>query len=245
MTAVKAYARANRLDRVTVPGGANPRFGIVSTGKAYMDVLQGLADLGIDHQMAEQLGLSVYKVGMSWPLDPAGLTEFAAPLEKMLVVEEKRGLIEPQIKETLYGLDGAPVIIGKRGIDGTRLLPEEGSVNATQVAYIIATELLAEVTLAPPVAANLDQIKTQLDRDMGALAMARTPYFCAGCPHNSQLCCLKVRVVMPVLAVTGWPSLWTAMLKAIPIWAGKGPTGLARRVFYPLPCVPEYRRWYL
>ena len=186
MTAVKAYARANRLDRVTVPGGANPRFGIVSTGKAYMDVLQGLADLGIDHQMAERLGLSVYKVGMSWPLDPAGLTEFAAPLEKMLVVEEKRGLIEPQIKETLYGLDGAPVIIGKRGIDGTRLLPEEGSVNATQVAYIIATELLAGVTLAPPVAANLDQIKTQLDRDIGALAMARTPYFCAGCPHNSS-----------------------------------------------------------
>ena len=179
MTAVKAYARANRLDRVTVPGGANPRFGIVSTGKAYMDVVQGLADLGIDHQMAERLGLSVYKVGMSWPLDPAGLTEFAAPLEKMLVVEEKRGLIEPQIKETLYGLDGAPVIIGKRGIDGTGCLPEEGSVNATQVAYIIATELLAGVTLAPPVAANLDQIKTQLDRDIRRIGDgAHTIFLC-------------------------------------------------------------------
>ena len=186
MTALKAYARANRLDRVTVTGGPRPRFGIASTGKAYMDVVQALADLGIDNQMAAQLGLSVYKVGMSWPLEPAGLTEFAAPLEKMLVVEEKRGLLEPQIKETLYGQPAAPVIIGKRGADGGRLLVEEGSINATQVAYVIATELLAGVTLAPSVAGNLEKIKTQLDRDITSLSMARTPYFCAGCPHNSS-----------------------------------------------------------
>ena len=68
-----------------------------------MDVMQALADLGIDAAKAAQVGLSVYKVGMSWPLDPEGMTEFAAPLQKMLVVEEKRGLIEPQIKDCLYG----------------------------------------------------------------------------------------------------------------------------------------------
>lgn len=186
MTAAKAYARANRLDRTTIAGGPAPRFGIVSTGKAYMDVLQALGDLGIDNAMAARLGLTVYKVGMSWPLDPAGIAEFAAPLEKMLVVEEKRGLIEPQIKDCLYGRDGAPAIMGKRALNGDRLLPEEGSVNATQVAHIIASHLLDGVRLDKAVQDNLQQVKARLDREIGAMAVARTPYFCAGCPHNSS-----------------------------------------------------------
>ena len=186
MTAARAYARANRLDRVTIDGGPQPRFGIVSTGKAYMDVVQALADLGIDKAMAARLGLCVYKVGMSWPLDPAGMTEFAAPLDKILVVEEKRGLIEPQIKETLYGTPSAPVILGKRAPSGRRLLPEEGTINATQVARLIASELLADVTLDTAVAQNLGRIADQLEREVTAMAVARTPYFCAGCPHNSS-----------------------------------------------------------
>jgi len=186
MSAVRAFARANRLDRVTVDGGKAPRFGIVSTGKAYMDVMQALADLGIDAAMATQLSLSVYKVGMSWPLDPEGMTEFAAPLQKMLVVEEKRGLIEPQIKDCLYGQEGAPAIIGKRGHDGSRLLPEEGSVNATQVAQIIAEQLLDGVKLDRSVSHNLVRIKAQLNRSVEALSAVRSPYFCAGCPHNSS-----------------------------------------------------------
>ena len=186
MAAVKAFARANRLDRVTVDGGSAPQFGIVSTGKAYMDVMQALADLGIDATMAAQVGLSVYKVGMSWPLDPEGMTEFAAPLQKMLVVEEKRGLIEPQIKDCLYGQEGAPAIIGKCDHDGNRLLPEEGSINATQVAQIIAEQLLDGVKLDRSVSHNLVRIKAQLNRSVEALSSARPPYFCAGCPHNSS-----------------------------------------------------------
>lgn len=186
MAAAKAFARANRLDRITVDGGTAPRFGIVSTGKAYMDVMQALADLGIDAGMAKCLGLSVYKVGMSWPLDPEGITEFATPLHKMLVVEEKRGLIEPQIKDCLYGQKGAPVIIGKRDLTGGRLLPEEGSINATQVARIIAEQLLDSNKLNRSVSRNLDRIRAQLNRSIEDLSAARVPYFCAGCPHNSS-----------------------------------------------------------
>ena len=186
MAAAKAYARANRLDRVTLDGGSAPRFGIISTGKAYMDVVQALSDLGIDAQMAARLGLSVYKVGMSWPLDPAGLTEFAAPLDKILVVEEKRGLIEPQIKETLYGTPSAPVIIGKRAPDGRRLLPEEGTLTTTQVARLIATELLGEAELDTTILQNLERMSARLDHAVSPMGMARTPYFCAGCPHNTS-----------------------------------------------------------
>ncbi len=103
IAAAQAYARANKLDRVTLGGGDAPRFGIISTGKSYMDVVEALADLGITAAKAEKLGLSVYKIGMSWPVEPEGLRAFAGGLDRILVVEEKRGLVESQVKEILYG----------------------------------------------------------------------------------------------------------------------------------------------
>jgi len=186
MRAVNAYVRANRLDRVTLAGGARPRFGIVSTGKAYMDVLQALADLGIDAAQAEQLGISLYKVGMSWPLEPQGVKEFAAGLERVLVVEEKRGLIESQLKEILYDTQNPPPIIGKRDSRGARLLTEEGALNSTQVAHAIAAHLLDKSNHSAVVAARFSQIDSLLKREFSPLSMSRMPYFCAGCPHNSS-----------------------------------------------------------
>ena len=186
MQAVKAYVRANHLDRVTLEGGKTPRFGIVSTGKAYMDVVQALADLGIDEKAAERLGVRVYKIGMSWPVEPEGLNAFASGLERILVVEEKRGLLESQLKEILYDAERPPQIFGKRDLAGQRLLTEEGSITATEVAKAIAGNLLPAAVRDARLNKRLAEIDTALRREFSAMAVARTPYFCAGCPHNSS-----------------------------------------------------------
>lgn len=186
LQAVKAYVKANRLDRVMVAGGAQPKFGIVSTGKAYMDVLQALADLGIDHDRAASLGVSVYKVGMPWPVEPTGIETFSVGLERILVVEEKRAIIEPQIKEILYGGSENPLIIGKFDQEGHRLLREEGAINAMNLALVIASNLLPKSVLDPELIIKKAHVEAIVNREITALSMARNPYFCAGCPHNSS-----------------------------------------------------------
>ena len=191
LAAAHAYVRANHLDRVIWDGGKTPQFGIVSTGKAYMDVLQALSDLGITEQIASQLGLAVYKIGMSWPVEPRGISAFAASVQHLMVVEEKRGLIEDQIKSILYAVPDAPSVIGKKDADGNRLFTEEGSVDAVQIAIAIIEHLL--IRNMPDAAALPDEVigkaalmRGAVCRDTQQLGLARTPYFCAGCPHNSS-----------------------------------------------------------
>ena len=112
--AALAFARTNGLNRLVIDS-PKPRLGIVSTGKAYLDVRQALDELGIDRRRASDLGIRVFKVGMSWPLESVQIGEFAKGLEEVLVVEEKRGVIEDQLKEQLYNRGGAarPRILGK------------------------------------------------------------------------------------------------------------------------------------
>ncbi len=102
--AILAFARANKLDRMVISGGPAPKIGIITCGKSYLDVRQAMDELGIDEVKANQLGLRVYKVGMTWPLEPQGVKKFAEGLDLILVVEEKRALIETQVKEQLYDL---------------------------------------------------------------------------------------------------------------------------------------------
>jgi indolepyruvate ferredoxin oxidoreductase len=188
MDAVLAFARANRLDRI-VFDPPKARFGIAATGKAYLDVRQALDDLGIDDAKAARLGIRLYKIGLSWPLEPQGAREFAASLEEVLVVEEKRPLIEDQLVKLLYHLDTAqrPRIIGKRDSDGRVLMPTEGELTPTMVARVIA-ERLGRLNGAMP---ELDQRMARLDgleRILGTPSpfQTRTPYFCSGCPHNTS-----------------------------------------------------------
>src|SRR5690606_29045016 len=113
MPALLAFARANGLDRILIDSAA-PRLGIATTGKSYLDVRQALDALGLDDARASALGLRLYKIGMPWPLEPEGAAAFAAGLPEVLVVEEKRGLIEPQLKDILYDMpaDRRPRILG-------------------------------------------------------------------------------------------------------------------------------------
>src|SRR6266702_7710898 len=103
MAAVQAFARANQLDRIVLDSKP-ARLGIVATGKAYLDLRQALADLGISDKDAEALGLRIYKVALTWPLEESGAKRFAEGLQDVLVVEEKRGFIEDQLMRILYNI---------------------------------------------------------------------------------------------------------------------------------------------
>lgn len=137
---VKAFTRANKLDRIT-QDSSKRRFGIVTTGKSWLDVLQALGDLGIGEAEAEEIGLSIYKVAVPWPLEPEGMIEFAEGLDEILVVEEKRSLIEDQMARLLYDLDDRPRLVGKQDEQGQMLLASDGELTPAKVARAIAARL--------------------------------------------------------------------------------------------------------
>jgi indolepyruvate ferredoxin oxidoreductase len=201
--AALAYARANGLDRI-VWDSPQARLGIVTTGKSFGDTMQALADLGIDEQAARDIGLRVYKVAMPWPLEPRGAQRFARGLEEILVIEEKRQLIEYQIKEELYTWeDGkrAPRVVGKFDDNGewshaegqpsgSWLLPAHYEHNTAIVARAIAKRL-EKLGLAQALGSQFRERLAFLDLKDKALAKPRVttirqPYFCSGCPHNTS-----------------------------------------------------------
>ncbi len=201
--AALAYVRANRLDRI-VWDSPRARLGIITTGKSYGDTMQALADLGIDETVAREIGLRVYKVALSWPLEPQGAQRFAQGLEEILVVEEKRQVIEYQLKEELYTWgEGAhpPRVVGKfddngewsRGEGqpaGSWLLPAHYEHSPAIVARAIA-QRMEKLGLARNLGPQFRERLAFLDFKEKALAKPRVatvrmPYFCSGCPHNTS-----------------------------------------------------------
>ncbi|WP_425100190.1 indolepyruvate ferredoxin oxidoreductase family protein [Tropicibacter sp. S64] len=181
--AVLAFARANPIDRAE--WGHDARFGIVTTGKAHLDVLEALRLLGIDQARAATLGIDVYKVGMVWPLEHDGALDFAHEKDELLIVEEKRGIIESQLKEYFYDFPGRKPrrMVGKRDESGARLIPWTAELGPVMLARHIAARLarngIVDLTeRAAHVAAEPAPILVE-----GA---TRTPYFCSGCPHNTS-----------------------------------------------------------
>ena len=188
MDAVAAFARANPIDRLTLDP-PHARLGIVATGKAWLDVRQALAELGIDDRAAAQLGIRLYKVGMSWPLETAGARRFAEGLEDVLVVEEKRGFIEDQLVRILYHLpaDRRPSVAGKTDEAGAPLLPSAGELGPTLVAHAIVQRLGrlgAETASMRQRLARLESFERLVNVPLAKTQ--RTPYFCSGCPHNTS-----------------------------------------------------------
>ena len=185
--AALAFARANRLDRIVIDS-PRPRLGIVTTGKSYLDVRQALDDLGIDEAHAAEIGFRLYKVAMSWPLEREGIRRFAEGLEEILVVEEKRAVIENQFKEQLYNWreDVRPRVIGKFDEDRNWILPSNGELTPAQIARVIA-QRIARFHTSPRIAERLDFLETK-ERQLGGniVPFSRTPYFCSGCPHNTS-----------------------------------------------------------
>jgi indolepyruvate ferredoxin oxidoreductase len=187
LAAALAFARANRLDRVVIDS-PQPRFGIVTTGKSYLDLRQALDDLGIDGAEAAALGIRVYKVAMAWPLEPEGVRHFAEGLDEILVVEEKRAVIETQLKEQLYNwpANRRPRIVGKYDDGGEWILPSPGELAPLQIARAIAGRL-ARLGAGEQIAQRLAVLEAGSAQPGGnVVPFARTPYFCSGCPHNSS-----------------------------------------------------------
>ncbi len=187
LKAVQAYHRANKLDRVS-HASSQKRLGIVSAGKAWLDVCQALELLGLTAAECERLGVSVYKVAMPWPLEPEGIRAFASGQEELLVIEEKRSLMEEQLARVLYDLpqEQRPRLVGKRDQDGVPLVPEFGELSAVEVAAIIASRLLP-MTEDEGVAGAAVRLKSRTDASNKETAtVARSPWFCSGCPHNSS-----------------------------------------------------------
>ena len=183
--AVLAFARANKLDKVILDS-RKARIGIVTVGKAHLDTMQALADLGIDEVRAAELGIRLYKVAMPWPLEPQGLKAFAEGLEQIVVVEEKRGLIEDQIRQHLYGVKNPPVIVGKHDEDGAWLFPSNYDLEAGMIAAGVGERLL-RLTGDEAVAARLASIRQSGSANTGLERLAeRPPHFCPGCPHNTS-----------------------------------------------------------
>ncbi|MBA3032898.1 MAG: indolepyruvate ferredoxin oxidoreductase family protein [Gammaproteobacteria bacterium] len=199
--AALAYCRANRLNRIVIDS-PHPRLGIISAGKSYLDVRQALDDLGIDEQLAAAIGIRLYKVGMVWPLEADGVRKFAEGLEEILVVEEKRQLIEYQLKEALYNWrdDVRPRVVGKfdetgewallpQGsgtfAHGAWLLPAAGELTPALIAKVIAARL-GRFHTSPSISARLKLIEAREHSCAATKPMSRLPWFCPGCPHNTS-----------------------------------------------------------
>jgi indolepyruvate ferredoxin oxidoreductase len=189
-----AYARANKLNRI-IFDSPRPRLGIIACGKAYLDVRQALDDLGIDERYAAEIGLRLFKVGMPWPLEADSVRHFAEGLEEILVVEEKRQIIEYQLKEMLYNWreDVRPRVVGKYDESGEWpvplhrwLLPPTAELTPAIVARAIA-QRISRFHESERITAHLNFLSENarvLSRPR--VALLRTPYFCPGCPHNQS-----------------------------------------------------------
>jgi indolepyruvate ferredoxin oxidoreductase len=184
--AMIAWLKANKLNRIVTSGGPNAKIGIITVGKSYLDVRQAMDDLGLDETRANDLGLRLFKVACTWPLVPEELKDFAQGLDMIVVVEEKRSLIETQVREELYGASHQPVVVGKRDEKGDWLFPVKGALEPNDIAIAIGKRLLK----ASPDNA-LEQRLQRLEQAQAMLAQTfdagmRIPYFCSGCPHNSS-----------------------------------------------------------
>ena len=192
--AALAYSRANRLNRTTIDA-PNAKLGIVASGKSYMDVLEALEELGISESNAAQVGIRLFKVSMPWPLEPDGIREFSRGLDEILVVEEKRQMVEYQLKEQLYNWDPEvrPRIVGKFDDKGEWvhprgewLLPAKADFSVAQIARVIAARI-ARFHQSDRIKARLEFLAAK----EAALQLAvdtppRPAWYCSGCPHNTS-----------------------------------------------------------
>ena len=208
--AALAYVRANRLN-YNVIEGRNDRFGIIASGKAFNDTRQALHDLGLDDATCQRIGIRLHKVAVVWPLEAQLTREFATGLQEILVVEEKRQVIEYQLKEELYNWrsDVRPTVLGKFNMEPS---PEQGGGGEWSMPNPAANTLLrANADLSPALIARaIAQRVRRLGLDADTLARIdahlaildakeramqvvelsavgdRQPWFCSGCPHNTS-----------------------------------------------------------
>ncbi len=177
LPAAQAFAAANGFDRLVYSSPA-PRIGIACTGKAFLHVVEALDELGIDARRAAELGIVVFKIGLVWPIEPSAARRFARGLEEIVVIEERRDVVEHQLRALLYDLpDGErPRIVGKRDEHGARLVPDTLDLDTAAVVAVLRRRLPGEaLPHSEPLVVTPTDLSTRHER---------LPMFCSGCPHN-------------------------------------------------------------
>ncbi|MCX5737901.1 MAG: indolepyruvate ferredoxin oxidoreductase family protein, partial [Proteobacteria bacterium] len=234
LPAAQAFVRANGLDRVAFGASGKRRLGIVTAGKGYLDVRQALDDLGIDEHRAAEIGLSVYKVAMVWPLEPDGARRFCAGLEDVLVIEEKRALLEEQLARILYNLPDRPRLLGKHDECGAPLVPSEGELAPGTVAEILRRWLECRV---PDLATTLPPRSP--DAIAAAGGLMRLPSFCSGCPHNVSTVVPEGSIALGGIGCHGM-AVWLPERRTLAVtqmggeganWIGQAPFVATKHIF--------------
>jgi indolepyruvate ferredoxin oxidoreductase len=239
--AVRAYARANGLNRIEEHTG-DDRIGLISAGKSYADLRQALLDMGLDSTTLRRLGIRVLRLGMIYPLDRDVIQRFATGLEEVIVVEEKRGFIETQIRDCLYSFHNHPRIVGKSTETGAPLFPMHGELDADRIAERLGPRL-QRLGEAPGIAARLAVLETIRGRYYESF-MVRKPNYCSGCPHNRSTRMLEGRITGGGIGCHGMgglieqPSRHTSYLtqmggEGMP-WVGAAPFTATKHIFQNL-----------
>jgi indolepyruvate ferredoxin oxidoreductase len=181
LEAAKAFAAANRLNRVTLPT-PDAWLGIAAPGKTYYDLREALAELGLDNAALRHYGIRLLKIEMLFPMEPGTIREFARGLEELLVVEEKRAFCELFIRDILYNQAERPRVVGKSDEHGRPLVPSDAELDADRIAQVVAARLERRIPLES-ITARVALLEALRQRP-APLTLARQPYFCSGCPHN-------------------------------------------------------------
>ncbi|MCL6640522.1 MAG: 2-oxoacid ferredoxin oxidoreductase, partial [Candidatus Rokubacteria bacterium] len=174
LEAARAFAAANRLNRITVPT-PDAWLGLVAAGKTYYDLREALAQLGLDDEALRRYGIRLLKVGLLFPMEPGVVRDFARGLEEILVVEEKRSFLELFIRDVLYNQTERPRVVGKQDAEGRPLVPANGELDADRIAMLVASRLEPRLRL-PSITARVALLEALRERP-APLTLARQPYF--------------------------------------------------------------------
>ena len=183
--AAQAFARANKMDK-RVLGQAGAKIGFVAAGKNWLDLAHAMQVLGMDQEAAIAHGVTTYKVAMTWPLDVDTFAEWAEGLDTIVVVEEKRKLIEVQIKESLFNDRRGRQVLGATDAAGQILFPDSYALDPMVIAGKIGKILVAEGCGSERLTGALQRIDEATHADNAPTLASRLPYFCSGCPHSSS-----------------------------------------------------------
>jgi len=181
---VKEFCKINELNKI-IFNSPHSKIGIVSTGKSYLDTKLALEKLGIEEKSANHIGIKFLKIAMPWPLEESIIEEFSQDLETIIVVEEKRSLIETQIKEILFNINNNIKIIGKLDEKNNNFFLSSGSLDPGDIA-IKLYQYIKQIYRSEKIQKKVDNINNLVEKNYNLLNIKRTPYFCSGCPHNTS-----------------------------------------------------------
>jgi len=183
--AAEAFGHANKFDK-RMHGKAGAKIGFVAAGKNWLDLVHALSLLGLDDAECKRLGVTTYKVGMTWPLDIQGFNDWADGLDLIVVVEEKRKLIEVQAKEAIFNDRRGRRVYGGTDYTGAELFTAKGALDPVEIAQKLGVILQGEGRDTDRLKAAMQALDEAQKADNAEEIAARLPYFCSGCPHNSS-----------------------------------------------------------